>query len=197
MYPPVCVHCERVGDFFCEICWEEEVELANETHHIPQVDHIEAITALATHQGAIRSAIHALKYEHVPEVAQPLGEALAAKIPWTIDGIIPIPLHFTRLAERGYNQANLLAEAMAAHMNCPVFAQSLIRTKATVSQVTLNAEERHQNMQGVFTVAGSVVPRILLIDDVCTTGSTLGSAALALKEAGAKTIYAATVSLAQ
>lgn len=196
VFPPTCVHCGRVGSFFCEICWEDAFTPAD-LNEIPPLVAIDDLTALAAHRGAVRSALHALKYDGVREVAIPLAEQLAPRIQWTFDVIMPVPLHFARLAERGYNQANVLAEALAQCMNLPVLADSLTRTKATVSQVMLGAAERRANMVDAFAVSGPLYPRVLLIDDVCTTGSTLDAAALALKEAGVQTVYAATVSLAQ
>jgi len=196
VFPPTCVHCGRVGSFFCDICWEEAFTPADLTR-LPPIVELDGLVALAVHNGAVRDALHALKYEGVREVAQPLAEQLAPCIQWTFDAIIPIPLHFARLAERGYNQANLLVEALAQDMNRPVLAEHLIRTKATTSQVTLGADARRANMIGAFAVSGTLPSCVLLIDDVCTTGSTLEAAALALKEAGVQTVYAATVSLAQ
>jgi predicted amidophosphoribosyltransferase len=74
--------------------------------------------------------------------------------------------------------------------------KTLIRSRDTQSQVELNASERRINVAGAFEVVGNVAPRVLLIDDVCTTGSTLGAAASALRAAGVQTVYAATVALA-
>ena len=152
---------------------------------------------LAGHAGAIRSAIHALKYEHVLGVADPLMEQLAPHLHWTYDAIIPVPLHYLRYRERGYNQANILAQALSKRTRHPVRDDMLIRSRATQSQVELSASERRTNVAGAFEVVGNVVPRVLLVDDVCTTGSTLGAASQVLKAAGVQTVYVATVALAQ
>jgi ComF family protein len=129
-------------------------------------------------------------------LAEPLAERLAERIAWSFDAIIPIPLHESRLAERGYNQAGLLAEAVGKQLGCAVLDNTLVRERATPHQVGLNAVERRENVQGAFSVKGKVVPRVLIIDDVCTTGSTLSAASQALREAGVEMVYAATVSLA-
>jgi ComF family protein len=195
IFPPTCVHCRRVGSFFCTICREDEVhpiEFARST-----IAGIDGFTALATHEGAIRSAVHALKYEYVLGVAVPLMAQLAPQIQWTFDAIIPVPLHYSRLKERGYNQANILAQALSERSNHPVMNETLIRRRATQSQVGLGASERRENVAGAFEVVGDVAPTVLLIDDVCTTGSTLSAASQALKAAGVETVYAATVALAQ
>jgi len=153
--------------------------------------------ALAAHAGAIRSAVHALKYKHVLGVADPLMEQLAPRIQWTFDAIIPVPLHYLRYEKRGYNQANILAQALSERTNHPVMNHTLIRSRATQSQVELSASERRTNVAGAFEVVGDVASAVLLIDDVCTTGSTLGAASQALRAAGVETVYAATVALAQ
>lgn len=199
LFPPMCIHCERVGTFLCPICYKEAITPAPRQPRT-DIEGVEGVIAAAIHDGAVRSAVHALKYEGVREAALPLGELMAEALrlqQWTFDLIIPIPLHFARLAERGYNQANLLAEALAPHMNCPVRADALIRTKATSSQVTLGAKERQENLADAFSANPPLPQRVLLIDDVCTTGSTLGAAAVALRRAGVETVYAVTAALAQ
>jgi ComF family protein len=193
IFPPVCVNCQRVGSFLCSICWEDAVEFLapNIAVDIPSVD---GFTALARHRGAIQQAIHALKYEHTPQLAEALAAQLAPRIEWSFDAIIPIPLHTSRLAERGYNQAGLLAHALG--LECPVVEDVLIRSRATAQQVHLNAIERQENVKDAFSIVGKVMGHVLLIDDVCTTGSTLSAAAQTLRQAGVESVYAATVSLA-
>jgi ComF family protein len=124
-------------------------------------------------------------------------EQLAPRIQWTFDAIIPVPLHYSRLKTRGYNQANILAQALSERTNRPVMDTVLIRSRAPQSQVKLNASQRRRNVAGAFTVVGDVPSVVLLIDDVCTTGSTLSAASQALKVAGVQTVFAATVALAQ
>ncbi len=194
VFPPMCVNCGRAGSLLCSICWEEAVVFANEpATPLPELD---GIVSLAVHTGAVREAIHALKYEAVKEIAQPLAEQLAPRILWTFDAIVPVPLHAARLQERGYNQAQLIAEALGNVMNCPVSPHMLRRDKFTTSQVGLNAVERQANVEDAFAVQGAVVPRVLLVDDVRTTGATLCACASALRGAGVTTVYGATVSVA-
>jgi ComF family protein len=179
----------------CSTCHEDEVYPIEKAP--PDIPDADGFVAFAAHDGAVRSALVALKYDHVLGVADPLTAQLAPRIQWTFDAIIPVPLHFQRLKERGYNQANILAQALSKRTMHPVIDDTLIRSRATQSQVELSASERRTNVVGAFEVVGKVVPRVLLIDDVCTTGSTLSAASLALKAAGVQTVYAATVSLAQ
>ena len=145
---------------------------------------------------SVRNARRNIVHEDVRGVAHPLAELLVPHIQWTFDAIIPVPLHYLRLQKRGYNQANLLAQALSERIRIPVLEDILIRTRATTSQVELSAAERRENVAEAFSINGNVPPRVLLIDDVCTTGSTLTAAAQALQQADVKTIYAATVSLA-
>ena len=194
IFPPTCVNCARVGSFLCSICREDEIYAI--PHALPQIEGIAGFTAVGLHRGAIRAGVHALKYEDVRGVAHPLAELLVPHIQWTFDAIIPVPLHYLRLQKRGYNQANLLAQALSERIRIPVLEDILIRTRATTSQVELSAAERRENVAEAFSINGNVPPRVLLIDDVCTTGSTLTAAAQALQQADVKTIYAATVSLA-
>lgn len=194
VFPPTCVNCGRAGSLLCSICWEESVTLVNEpTSPPPELD---GIVSLAAHTGAIREAIHALKYEAIKDVALPLAEQLGPRIVWSFDTIVPVPLHAARLQERGYNQAQVLAEALGKVLHCSVTPHMLQRKKFTTSQVGLNAEERQANVKDAFSVQGEAVPRVLLVDDVRTTGATLTACAKALRSAGVTTIYGATVSVA-
>jgi ComF family protein len=143
-------------------------------------------------------AVHSLKFDAMPDLAQPLGDRLYRRLealPWTIDMLVPVPLHPQRLHERGYNQAQLLCETLAMQSGLPVITAALTRQLATRPQVGLNAEQRHDNMRDAFAAVGELVAgrTVLLIDDVFTTGATLDSCAQALLHAGASAVYGLTV----
>lgn len=193
IFPPVCVHCQRVGSLFCAACWGEIIPPPASPAPPPELD---GIYALALHQGGIREALHALKYESQPDLGPILGRTLADQLQWTFDAIIPVPLHFSRLKERGYNQATMIAQGIATQSNRPLLPDVLARQQATRTQVGLSAAERRANVADAFELVGLAPPAILLVDDVCTTGATLSAAAVALRQGGVQTIYAATVSLA-
>ena len=111
------------------------------------------------------------------------------------DVIVPVPLHTARLRERGYNQASLLAHEMACRVGLTLNEQTLVRRRATASQVKLDARQRKENVRDAFrcsddTLAGK---QVLLIDDVCTTGATLAACAVALHEGGARSVQALTL----
>ena len=148
---------------------------------------------------AVAPLVHALKYEGRPQLARALGAVLATAIPtpWQrADLLLEVPLHPARERERGYNQAGALADALARTIAVPRLAGQLRRTRATAPQARLGQQARRQNVAGAFAVhrpewlAGR---RVLVVDDVLTTGSTMQVCLAALVEAGAK---AAGVTLA-
>lgn len=156
----------------------------------------------APFDGAIRRALHALKYEGERRLAEPLGVALAER--WRRSGvggdlIVPVPVHTERARERGYDQAVLLAEVAARELRLPMYPL-LERTRATEAQYGLGRGERAGNVRGAFglrqTAAPPRVPSdrwVILVDDVVTTGSTLAACAEALVEAGAFAVSAITL----
>ena len=114
------------------------------------------------------------------------------------DVIIPVPLHAARLTERGYNQSALLARILSREVGVPIDETALVRAKATQQQATLNALERRKNVEDAFACRGNVTSKhVVLVDDVCTTGSTLEACAVALRAAGAASVWAFTLARAR
>jgi ComF family protein len=160
--------------------------------------------AVAPFRDGMREAIHALKYGHRPVLATPLGQLLAEvgarDLPappadWA-DAVVPVPLHPARLAERGFNQAELLAVPCAARWRRPLLGRALARMRATLPQTDLDAEARRANVRDAFRVLRPeevLDRRLLLIDDVLTTGATVGAAARALRGAGAAAVGVLTL----
>jgi ComF family protein len=140
-------------------------------------------------------AVWHLKYRNTREMATPLSAWLADGAGPVIGAgsdilLTPVPLHARRLRERGYNQAELLANQISRASALPVDASALVRIRPTLSQVrTQGRNERTANMVGAFHASDAVRGRhIVLIDDVCTTGATLEACSAALKEAGARRV---------
>jgi ComF family protein len=145
------------------------------------------------------AVVHALKYGARPALAAPLGGLLAASVPPVRrqpDLVLEVPLHPARERERGYNQAALLADALAEALGAPRWPGALARVRATRPQANLAEAARRANVSGAFAVVrpGALAGRhVLVVDDVMTTGATLAACLDALAAAGAK---AAGVTLA-
>jgi ComF family protein len=156
------------------------------------------------YKGALIRAILLLKFEEMA----PLGEWFAARLAELVhqapellaaDIVVPVPLHRQREKERGYNQAALIAKPLAKRLGLPYGAVLLVRTRPRPDKHILSEEERWESVRGAFaTRPGSQVDkrRVLLVDDVLTTGATLDACARALREAGAKSVIGLTVARA-
>lgn len=214
LFPPHCLGCGREGDFLCITCRHALPRLMPPLCHkcgkpLIQEDHcsacqkwqleINGIRSPFLFEGVIRQAIHQFKYNNFKALALPLAQLLAEY--WEtrhleMEVIVPVPLHSRRLRERGYNQSGLLAREMGKLINLPVMEGSLLRLRDTTAQVKApNAEIRRKNVLGVFDCRDGNLhgKRVLLIDDVCTTGATLDSCAIALNRAGVSSVWGLTL----
>jgi ComF family protein len=157
--------------------------------------------AAALYGGRVREALHVLKFGGKAALARPLGDLLAeaggARLPLgQVDCLVPVPLHPAREAERGFNQAALLAGRVGRRWGVPVEARALSRHRATAPQTELDAAERRRNVRGAFVLGrgGAVGGRhVVLIDDVLTTGATAAECARVLRRAGARVVGVLTV----
>ena len=146
----------------------------------------------------LREAICSFKYRGKHTLAKPLARLMISVLPHEIDVdmIIPVPLHPTRLREREFNQSLLLADQLGRHMARPVSATNLVRVSATDPQTTLTRQARLKNLRKAFDVRRPQdlkEKRILLVDDVFTTGTTLNECAKALRQAGSGPVFALTL----
>ena len=158
-----------------------------------------ASTALATMAGLyqydapLREAIFLFKYRRRRAMAGPLGALLVEALPAharECEAIVPVPLHPSRLRERGFNQSRLLAEVVATSLGLPL-DERLARVRETQHQVGSDSRQREANVRDAFGWrAGDVSPRVvLLIDDVLTTGATMRACARSLRAAGAQVVH--------
>lgn len=224
VYPPHCVACGRMGAWLCAACLEGypafrppwclrcgrplargRVCPACRRARESAAPSLDALRSVGPHAGALRAAVHALKYEGVRVLAAPLAALMAdtyALASPAVDVVIPVPLHPRRIRRRGYNQAVLLAQGVAERLDLPLAEDWLRRERDTASQVGLTRTERWTNVHGAFRVVASADAaalagrRVLLVDDVCTSGATLRAAAGTLRQAGATAVAALTLTRA-
>ncbi len=201
IYPPCCAGCGRVDTVWCPRC-QHEIETAPlSSTPLEAISPLAGLASTALHRGRIQQAVQALKYERVTALADVLAGRLVARLNdlhWSFDTLVPVPLHIQRQRQRGYNQSQLLAEAVAATLMIPCLPFALERQRDTRPQVGLTRTQRQHNVADAFygdraALAGRIV---LLIDDVTTTGSTLAACAQAAQAAGASAIFGLTVTSA-
>ncbi len=218
-FPRWCIGCGREGDFICQAC-QQSLKLI--TPPIcprcgrPQdgepakdgcpgctgwQDDIDSIRAPFLFEGIIRVAIHEFKYRNLRTLAPALAGLLhdyLATNPVTGDVLVPVPIHRKRLQERGYNQSALLARELGQLNGLPVVDNCLVRLVSTPPQArSTGITERLSNVAGAFTCRDQRLQhkRIILIDDVSTSGATLNTCATALKTAGATEVRGLVLAL--
>lgn len=186
--PPTCAGCDlptiSARPAFCDACGSllEPVP--------PQLAPPAAAAALYRYQGPLADAIRRLKYGGRSDLVGPLGALLsraAAAYAGQVDAVVPVPLHRSKLRARGWNPAALLAKPLARELAVPLDVRLLERVRATSTQAALAREARGDNVRGAFATRPRPhrpARRILLVDDVRTTGATLREAANALSAGG-------------
>lgn len=198
--------CARCGD-----TTDEGADLCRACRLAPPP--FERAVAYAFYQDTMRAAIHALKYDRMHSAARRMGAMLAQAIVKLREEapaemlVVPVPLHRGRYAERGFNQARLLAAYALRNLRksdpgwkLTLAPAALMRLRPTEAQAGLTPRQRRLNVRAAFQVndAGAVRDRhILLVDDILTTGATARAAAKALKDAGAASVWVATLARAR
>ncbi len=200
LYPPRCAVCNRIDTHLCPRC---KTILAVHEAPIAQFppQSLTAVYATAPHQGVVRDAVLAMKQDNHESLVRALGERLLFtfnQLTWPITCVVPVPLHLSRLRERGYNQSALLAAYLGAKLSSPVYLEAITRIRNTEHQVGLSGDERKMNVQNAFQAAPTLLTNhaVLLIDDVYTTGATLQACAEAVLKAGAAQAFGLTVTAA-
>jgi ComF family protein len=194
--PPIC---DRCGD---PLARRDQSPLPNPQSLCSQCCAAESAVvtrarAVGEYEGTLREIIHALKYSGRHSLARPLAERMRERgreLLEEIDCVVPVPLHWRREYQRGFNQAREIAR----HLGPPV-VEALRRCRATRAQIELAADRRRENVAGAFAVRRGWLrdpairgKAVLLIDDVSTTGATLESCAAVLKDRGASEVFALT-----
>ncbi len=212
VFPPRCASCQALGVLLCDRCRATitlpqpplcarcgrslQASRAGEQCDLCVLGrgpvHLTSLRVATDYEGAIRAAILAYKFRGVRRLVEPLGKMLAdayTREGLNADLVTHVPLHTKRRRERGYDQSQLLARELARRLNLPLLPDAVQRVRATEPQTHLQGDQRIANVAGAFTLANpSVIERakdrrILLIDDVTATGSTLDATAAALAEA--------------
>jgi len=212
LFPRRCLVCGSFGDWFCLVC-QRTVKLNQSqscavcgqnapngmTH--PSCAGELSLNGLmrAAHFQQLQQLIHAFKYQGITELSAPLAEiymrfieSFGYKNFVSNFQILPVPLHPKKRLMRGYNQSELLAQALVQKLGAPCDTAVLMRTKDSPSQTTLDKRHRANNVRGCFACADSNRARgknFLLLDDIATTGATLSECAKTLKRAGAREVW--------
>ena len=158
----------------------------------------DAAYCFGSYEGRLREWIHLYKYGRVKTMVRPLGDLLAAALPRheAFDAVVPVPLHWRRRWQRGFNQSELLARAVARRTGFPVLP-ALRRLRHTSTQTGLSNTARRKNVAAAFACRRNVTGlRLLLIDEVLTTGSTAAACSAVLRRAGAARVVLLTVARA-
>jgi competence protein ComFC len=226
LYPPVCTICGaniRAGEYLCSQCESKTIRIVApfcQTCSEPfdgaitnaftcancaqRTIHFDAAVAAYRSRGIVREIIHNFKYKRQIYLRHLVARWLCAALnderlrERRFDIIIPVPLHPARQRERGFNQASLLAELLGAQMSIQS-KPALERIRYTTTQTALDRAERMENLHNAFRLRKNMDVRglrVLLIDDILTTGSTLSECARVLKRAGAISVHAATAARA-
>lgn len=214
VYPPVCAGCGERGAWVCDRCAQDLVPMVPSLccdrcgHPLLAAGcgcrdlhpAIVRVRSAAAYDGWLRQAIHGVKYRGESDRGTFLASLMVPLLPDDTGSLIlvPVPLHHDREQMRGYNQARTLALAVGRETGIPV-QNALVRTRSTHTQVTLNRDERRENLEGAFATTPGWKPepgkQYMLVDDVFTTGATMWSCAETLDLAGAASVSALTVAL--
>jgi competence protein ComFC len=213
-FPRYCVGCGKEGSFICDSCFHLQPFIMPSvcplcgrsqpsgvlcSDCVSWKAEIDGIRSPFRFEGVIQQAIYQLKYRNlraiVPMLAGLMNDYLKVS-PINGDVFVPVPLHKSRIRERGYNQSALLAKELSKLSGLPVVTDSLIKRSKTPPQAkSASVDERKKNVAGVFSVRDDRLrgKKVILIDDVSTSGATLDACAGVLKEAGTVSVWGFTL----
>jgi len=220
IYPPVCLVCDTIVDEpdepICQRCWDkiytfdyifcgncEYPMSGNLSCSNCSPDNAIPIMALGRYRDPLGEIVRDFKYRGFRKIGRQLANRLIAAHRNSLnnmkfDCIVPIPLHSYRLKSRGYNQSLIIAEALGQHLNILVRTDILLKTVNNKYQKSLDPAHRDANVRNVYMADSTKVEgkKIMLVDDVITTGATLREARRVIEKAGGRVILAATIAAA-
>ena len=205
VYPNVCLLCKLFikdhSNALWQDCWQsfKPIPKSNRLNNILVTDGLDAVYSGWYFTHGLDDVIHSLKYSDRAklglELGRHLGQLISPETFGPVDFLTAVPLHRVKYRDRGYNQAEWIGKGVAEIWQIPFTKQFLKRNRFTVSQTTLNKEDRKANMAEAFNAQGNIENMsIVIVDDVLTTGSTMSACASTLKKAGAVHLYAMTLS---
>jgi ComF family protein len=206
---PRCAGCDGpvpLETVFCGACAASLQKVSGATVALPPAEAKVPLVSPFVYGGAIKDAIVRFKYGERDDLARPIGALLLrgrrAILAHAPEVVIPVPAHPVRLAERGFDPAALLARELARGLEIPLVVDGLEKVRPTLAQASLDKASRRVNLDGAFAVPASRAPRlrgarVVLVDDVRTTGATLGACRAALTRAGAEVVVEAVVAFAE
>jgi len=193
-FPPSCMICGNYLNneiYICPFCLNELELHKNDS---------KTSISVFSYNDKIKLLIHELKYNHRPEIGYILGREMGKRLSGMIETgnsvLLPIPLHKKRLRKRGYNQSENISDGFSEILNIPVKKDLLVRKKNNVSQTSLNAKMRAENVKGIFDINETGLDKntmIFLIDDLITTGATTKEAVSVLKKHGFSDFFSLSV----
>ena len=222
LFPKSCPACDKVigyDEFICKECTskihfvngarckkcskklvEKEAEYCTDcgkNHHI-----YKSGIAPFYYDEIISKSIYRFKYHNRRTYAEFYGKAIADKyrkeiMAWDADVLIPVPIHQRKLIKRGYNQAELIAKELSKNIGMPIDTELLMRTVNTKPQKEMTKADRKKNLEKAFKIAKNVVEykKVILVDDIYTTGSTIDACAKVLRDAGVWQVYFVSLSI--
>ena len=219
IYPSICPLCSNLSDSYqhspiCTNCWLGIKRYSGPSCRICAVPLVSVYSTVCRecltnapsfsmvlnygiYSDALAEAINLMKFSGLRRLANPMGKLfLNLEMP-ECDGIIPVPLSKSALRERGFNQSLLMAKVISKKLKTPLYMDILLKRKDTLPQVGLSSKERMKNLKGVFKTSGKINKlRLLLLDDVMTTGATARECSKTLMSAGAKEVIVITLARA-
>lgn len=220
IFPRKCLGCGRVGGYFCadclnmiSLCGDPVCPVCNNfspgglthTRCLGRFT-LDGLTSVFAYRGIVKKAIKKIKYRYVSDVARELTEAFlsvcgedqyfAALCRRPEIALVSIPLHSSKQRVRGFNQTEVIGKKIAVGFGLPFWSKMLVRTKPTRAQFSLDKKDRESNIRGAFAANHELVSKnakIILLDDIWGSGSTLREAGRVLKRSGAKFVWGLTV----